>query len=87
VKFLVDKGADVHGYRKSSCRTSEHANSPIPGFNGFTSLLIASQLGYLEVVKFLVERGADVNAPGTSSHGMSEACMDAYTNSRIGWIH
>jgi ankyrin repeat protein len=31
----------------------------------FTSLLIASQEGCLEVVKFLVESGANINAPGT----------------------
>jgi hypothetical protein len=87
VKFLVDKGADVHAHRKSSHRTSEHAYSPIAVLNGFTSLLIASQFGYPEIVKFLVERGADVNVPGTSSHGMSESFMCAHLNFRQRWMH
>merc|ERR1712100_873013 len=46
VKYLVEKGADVH-----ACNNSN-----------LTALMIASGEGYLEVVKYLVEKGADVHA-------------------------
>jgi ankyrin repeat protein len=45
-----------------------HALTLNQGLEGFTSLLIASQRGHLNIVKFLVKKGADVNSSCVSSH-------------------
>jgi ankyrin repeat protein len=55
--------------------------------DGFTSLYLASQNGYLQIVKFLVEKGATINASREFSLATSDPIMGAHLNFRQGRIH
>jgi ankyrin repeat protein len=46
VKYLIEKGADIHSKDK----------------DGRTALMWASGMGHLEVVKYLIEKGADIHS-------------------------
>lgn len=52
VKYLVEKGANIHGLSESSpSRITRN-----------TPLHLASREGHIDMVKYLVEKGADVRA-------------------------
>jgi ankyrin repeat protein len=55
--------------------------------DGYTSLLIGSQEGCLDIVEFLVKKGANVNASRELSSETSDSIIGAHLIFREGRIH
>ena len=58
--MLIEEGADVNAMSITTMYGCALGRDCI-SFGGYTALMAASEMGYIDIVKLLIKEGADVN--------------------------